>query len=381
MFQFETNYKNWIKVIAFFFSILFLSQNLFAKGGISDGGGNAVGKMLFDFYENASTEKIKVEKLRAWRETLGNLLATLGKEVPYVNGLSLHQQLVNASEKKYWLLDPKPLKQEGDCLNASMVQVQDQKIIACQTSRYVRISKTWFDSADEKNANGVMLHEMFLAFLMQIPGLEKDTRDEMVRDLNRFAFEGDYKEIQKILSQELNFKVLLAQQLAYVQFLDQNSHARKEQFCSSDKVELNFEEKQALEVSENFSLTPKIYSFLMNTSQRDSKIAEQNDFCFLMDVRNQRLKADLNLIPNYCREQIPSILFNLAKEMRILKTESGFISHSIESYVLECMTSAQLKDSSARGVLKNRFGEATQSMKIYLLQMPQLVDVLNASED
>lgn len=364
--------KLFFKILKVFFMLAFVSASQVSHaGGVSGGGGNAVGKVLFDFYENANTEKIPVAHLATWRESLGNMLLTLEKEFPSVNGVSLRQQLVNASEQKRWLLETKPLLQEGACLNASMLNISGQKVIACQTKRYVRISYDWFKSTDEKNANGVILHEMYLAYLMTLQEelkLDPDTRDEIVRDLNRASFDSDYADLKKILIKDLKRSVLDKNSFQALQYLNSNRSVRQEQYCQGLRIILNDDEKTAMQLLEPEKSVPEIYQKIEETQWRNPKSAEEDDYCLMPDVKAKRIKSELQMTPPACQEKLTAMAQTFIKEARI-ESDEGMNNLILRTESLSCWTQAQLEDHSVRTFSKKfPMNQSIRNMSIQILE-------------
>ena len=152
-------------------------------GGTAGGGGNAVGGTLLDFYENEGSTKVNVTDLAAYRNQLKPILQNLSSKLP-----TLKPFLEEATSKKIWLMETKPFNYNA-CVNTSMFVV-NQVIVACQDEFEVRISKSWFESADSKNQAGLIMHELLIYHVLKTA---KSAEDKMrlernARALNRIFF-------------------------------------------------------------------------------------------------------------------------------------------------------------------------------------------------
>ena len=156
----------------FIMTILLVGNVAFA--GNDGGGGNGVGNQLFDFYENAGTEVFNVQETSAYKKVLEPLFLDLDRKLP-----DLSAYLKEGLDHQ-WLLEPKKLNSEL-CTNTSLVSVKKQ-VIACQTDLEVRVSKTWFESADLNNQAGLIIHE-----LLRYQSLNKDNHltDQKINYLTR----------------------------------------------------------------------------------------------------------------------------------------------------------------------------------------------------
>lgn len=176
-----------------------LTLSAFA-GPISDGGGNAVGTELFDFYENTDANVVSIKEIISQNTTLSLNLSKLNVEYPGI----VDMLIKDGVKDKKWIFDKKEINFNSDCKNATLVFTAEQKAVACQNKFEVRISKNWTKSTNETNVAGLILHELYLGYIMkQEPTMDVKTRDYLVRMLNRATFESDYQTIQNLFMDEL----------------------------------------------------------------------------------------------------------------------------------------------------------------------------------
>lgn len=158
-----------------------------SEGGADAGGGNFHGTELFDDYENKGSEVISQAELRTLAEPY---LSGLRKNLP-----AMAVALERGLQLKKWYLESKPLKQDGNCRNQSVLSVQ-LEIRACQSSLAVRADKTFFTAHPEVRAP-LVIHELLVS--LQLYKGKARVSDEAVRELSRLlrAANPDYAEIQK----------------------------------------------------------------------------------------------------------------------------------------------------------------------------------------
>jgi hypothetical protein len=159
-----------------------------ASGGISDGGGNAVGAQLFDFYENEGSYVLKTKEVIRWNSELATLFLRANYFLPNFNGTKtgLGSQLLSSLKSKKWILETKPLTQRS-CINDSSIQNTDQQIVGCQNFYEIRISADWLlRQANSKNQAGLIFHEVLLAWVTSLNQNQSKAESEFkVRELNR----------------------------------------------------------------------------------------------------------------------------------------------------------------------------------------------------
>ncbi|QDK36117.1 hypothetical protein [Bdellovibrio sp. NC01] len=160
-------------------------------GGVSDGGGNAVGATLFDFYENEGSNEITIDQLLYLEPQANNILKFLNSEVPAVRNVDsggFGDLLKNAVKGKHIFLEAKAISSEA-CKNQSMVASDQQTVVACQSDSEIRFDLNWLKSTDAKNRSGLITHELILGWARGTAGnLDKKEMEEKVRELNRAVF-------------------------------------------------------------------------------------------------------------------------------------------------------------------------------------------------
>jgi len=165
-----------------------------AAGGVSDGGGNAVGLQLFDFYENEGTQKITIKELVALEPLTEVILSRLSKEIlaiKYKEYSPFGEMLKEYLQGKAIYLESKEIKSSG-CTNQSMVATQDQKTVGCQDDMEVRLYLPWLRTTDAQNRAGLIVHELLLGWARaEFSNLTKEEVEQRVRILNRMIFEGE----------------------------------------------------------------------------------------------------------------------------------------------------------------------------------------------
>jgi hypothetical protein len=158
--------------------IALLISQAFALGSSVRGGGNTVGSELFDDYENSGSTVMTPEQIESY---VAPYFADLEKKIPgFV--VSLRRTMKN----KRWYLEPKPLRQDGDCLNRSQLMVQ-LVVRACQSNLTVRIDQNFF-VATPAIQGPLVLHELLVSLQLEGPnGGRGGVTDEGVREISRLA--------------------------------------------------------------------------------------------------------------------------------------------------------------------------------------------------
>ncbi|MNK06185.1 hypothetical protein D3C87_240770 [compost metagenome] len=159
------------------------------RGGVSDGGGNAVGTTLFDFYENEGSQELSIVELLNSEPLAKEMILALDREIPAVGRLSSigfgSLLLVSVQGKKIFL-ENKEISSAG-CKNESMVAASQQMIVACQSDTEIRFNATWLSTTDARNRAGLIMHEMILGWARKQGGGKAKT-EAAVRRLNRLLF-------------------------------------------------------------------------------------------------------------------------------------------------------------------------------------------------
>lgn len=159
-------------------------------GGVSDGGGNAVGSQLFDFYENEGSFHFKPDQIVLWNSEVLKLIQKANKFIPRlsVSGRGLGEDILLSIKSKKWILESKEIT-GASCRNESLVQTLNQKIVGCQNMFEVRLSAHWLvQEADVKNQAGLILHEAILSWLRDLEKASDSSKENLefkVREVNR----------------------------------------------------------------------------------------------------------------------------------------------------------------------------------------------------
>ncbi len=202
-------------------------------GPISDGGGNAVGTELFDFYENKNVEIKSIKEIISENNTLSANLQKLGEQFPEL----LKSLIEDGVGDKKWIFDHKEINPSAECKNATLVLVEKQKPIACQNKFEIRISKNWTASTNEMNVAGLVMHEIYLGYIMnQAPTMDAKNRDYVVRMLNRATFQSDYTAIENLIGTELNKRLWTKKEVENLNLIKEHLKKYSSDYCAGKPV-------------------------------------------------------------------------------------------------------------------------------------------------
>lgn len=194
------------------------------NGPITDGGGNAVGGKLFDFYENEGTTRLEIksefldnEENRTLSDTLNEKFRALdARYAVQSTGQGLGRFLISkmASDEKKWMLEPKEIDNKS-CLNRSMVDEKTQKIVACQSANEIRISEEWFKThASPNDRAGLIAHETVLMVVQKSKPYtneaDKVISEQLVREITRQIFETKTDKEMISLFKQINVPIMTA---------------------------------------------------------------------------------------------------------------------------------------------------------------------------
>jgi hypothetical protein len=135
-------------------------QQMAELGGADASGGNFVGDELFDDYENKGVTRLKPSEIQ---NTIKPVSERLEKLVP-----GFAKKLAEASGGVEWILDPKPLRQEGSCQNQTSLSVQ-KVVRACQSKIAVRIDQEFYEKSDLIRTN-LNTHESLVYLALRSGG-------------------------------------------------------------------------------------------------------------------------------------------------------------------------------------------------------------------
>ncbi len=219
------------------------NNNLKVEGGISDGGGNAVGPTLFDFYENQGSLSLKPSQILNWNQETQNLIQKANSLLPKIGRYSkrgLGDELILSIQSKKWIIETKDITKDS-CKNESMIQVINQKIVGCQNFYEVRLSADWLvNIADEKNQSGLIIHEALLAWVRNLDkGTIKSDSEFKVREVNRLLHsdlksEDFVNEIKKLIPDEQYYH---ADENNFIRQLPIKSLEIRQNFCENKSKE------------------------------------------------------------------------------------------------------------------------------------------------
>lgn len=266
-------------------------------GGVSDGGGNAVGGTLFDFYENEGSVEITVKELIQIEPQVAIILQSLNKSVPLLaresEGLGDHLKRFISHRKIF--LEPKDINSHA-CLNQSMVSVGGQKAVACQSDEEVRFNLSWLVQTDSTNRAGLILHEMILAMARNknyTLNLDKNTLEQRVRALNRdiFASLNDKNiNLNRSLSELFHITSLNASTHQIAESLRPRALAALRQHCQGKPVnwERSFADikKDIWFYDEFTSIMPSFLSAMLKYGTTDL-----SDDCILLSIDSTPIRA------------------------------------------------------------------------------------------
>ncbi|MGZ3775865.1 MAG: hypothetical protein ACXVCY_18900 [Pseudobdellovibrionaceae bacterium] len=194
------------------------SRKLPSVGGSSDGGGNSVGRTLFDFYENQGTVELSVAELISLEPAIRKILITLNGAIPAVDTMSsggFGDILEKSLGTKKIYLESKKIN-SSDCVNQSMVSTEQQQVVACQSNIEVRFNIKWLETASIQNRAGLVLHEMLLAWARGLKKLDpKNVLEQKVRIVNREIFQGNLQSniLSDLLEKYFEIKVFTPEKI------------------------------------------------------------------------------------------------------------------------------------------------------------------------
>lgn len=166
-----------------------------AEGTSVRGGGNSVGKELFDDYEQSGVRELKPKEVLAivapiFKQVDKKLASTtknrwgLGYYSQYssLDGYGdFLEKLSQGLEGIKWYLDPKPLDQKNECQNQTVLSLK-KVVRACQSNLAVRIDRKFFEENKDFQAP-LILHELLVYFQLNL--YNSQITDEGVREASR----------------------------------------------------------------------------------------------------------------------------------------------------------------------------------------------------
>ena len=310
-----------------------LRQNLTPKsGGLSDGGGNAIGGVLFDHYENFGSFAMPAQHIVNWNQELHELILKANTLVPRMGEYTergLGDELVLAIRSKKWLLETKDLTGKS-CVNDSMIQAINQQVVGCQNFYEVRISADWLlNVADDKNQADLIAHEAILSWLRDSDKTSsKEDLEFKVRQIIRLLSEKLESEefVQQLQKLIPNGKFYTSEEGVFEQTIPQRQREIKNNFCLKNSAD---DHAQVLAMYRDYpksyntlqkafgpyltvmNLSKKVQSIKqagLDTTNDEQKLKEkQREFCGdrpqrLPDVSQLKFKPEL--LSKQCRESV-----------------------------------------------------------------------------
>lgn len=212
-------------------------------GGVSDGGGNAVGTTLFDFYENEGSLEISIEELLWLEPRMKDLLAYLNTNVPAIsrkNSGGFGEILKQSLSGKRIYLESKGISSTA-CLNQSMVSAPNQSVVACQSDKELRLNIEWLRSTNAHNRMGLLLHELILAWARGLEnGDNKAQLEQKVRELNRqiFASFETRRDVSHSIMEVFGVKAFNPSRYQFIQHLPNLVYQTTRSFCAHQKIDV-----------------------------------------------------------------------------------------------------------------------------------------------
>jgi|GEM_PF-6839490 len=353
--------------IAVFFSVTTQA------GGISDGGGNAVGGTVFDFYENEGSTEATHEQIINWNTETTHIVAKANALVPQVGEQSsrgLGDVLIQAIKSRKWILEPKPITKES-CKNDSIVATVNQKIVGCQNFYEARLSVTWLkeEARNAKNQAGLIIHEAILMWLRDTQTeLSKADLEYSAREINRLLFSDidSPSFVQQISGLVRKVVFYNQQESAFEKSLPLEALKIKINFCSNNSVD---DYTKVLALTAQY---PKSYNTI-NTAFKmylDSiRLQTLIDTKIKLSQDVSRDQSTLNAMKkDYCsesREELPDVS-QLKFNPKMLNNNCRERLDKTFDHYLKITTNEELKTSSQENRVKN-FGvlSLVQTTAIY----------------
>jgi hypothetical protein len=143
------------------------------QGGVTDGGGNVVDGMLYDFWVAEGTLEISFEDLLKWNSDLKKMLEFMQSFSPPASDLGHKgwvEELIASGSRQRWIFDMKPLR-NVDCWNLSPNISEYQEVMGCNSLAEVRIyAPAFFDLLGPQSPDlttfqsGFIMHELLLSW-------------------------------------------------------------------------------------------------------------------------------------------------------------------------------------------------------------------------
>ncbi|MDG0814907.1 hypothetical protein [Bdellovibrio svalbardensis] len=285
-------------------------------GGVSDGGGNAVGSTLFDFYENAGSLEITLEQLLNLEPKAKQMVELLNQQVPAVDHVEsggLGEILKNSLNGKKIYLESKPISSEA-CKNQSLVSTDQQIVAACQSDKELRLDVNWLQSASANNRAGLINHELILAWARKKSASDaKDVLEQKVRELNRECFvahsSGD--QMPDAVSRIFSVRAFSAKRFKIAAGLPARVKAATVAFCNNPTTDINsafqdvwnddFLTSEARIVPGNLQSMKEVSMAALLGEDKSIVAKSQADLCKYYNIDNTPIhEPRMDIIPDGC---------------------------------------------------------------------------------
>lgn len=302
-----------------------LTTEEYAKGGFSDGGGNAVDKLFFDFYENKGSFEIKVDEWIQLDPEFEDLLNKIDTAIPALrsfNGNSLSKQMIESVQSKKIFLESKKIESIG-CKNQSLVATNNQVIVGCQSDTTIRMNLTWLLETENKNRLGLFLHELILSWARKYKSqLSKTSLEEQVRIFVRTVFDLEAKNtIESELANQFfkifNVRAYSVKTLEATKLIKEKSKIAQKNICENTPIDLP--ELFQLDYQDQF-LSIEIPLFIRNilSENEDFKLDSKNpeylkhhkEYCedFYLDSRSALDPPKVEFLNETCIQHLDKVI-------------------------------------------------------------------------
>lgn len=347
------------------------SETAIKMGGVSDGGGNAVGDTLFDFYENIGSLEITVDQLLQLEPKAQKMIEWLNSQVPAINypkSGGLGDLLKKSLSSKKIYLESKEISSEA-CVNHSMLATDKQTIVACQSDSELRIVIKWMLNVNEINRAGLINHELILAWARRISTDSKEEVEQKVRELNRKCFSADGKESQLAMavSQIFNVKAYNKQRFHVANNLASRVKIALADFCENPMINITsqFEDvwddeflMNGLDVPSNLKAMKEVSEASRRGIDMDSAISKQHAICTNYYIDHTPIREpNLSVLPRECLNSLESAVEGTARYLTLAPTKTvnaDDIKYVLKSSLIKAKSTFLLCQSLRKNELENR---------------------------
>ncbi len=332
-------------------------ENASSLGGSSDGGGNAVGKTFFDFYENEGSIPITLDEFIALEPLAIKMIDFLNQQVPamgYLESGGFGTEIKEALAFKKIYIVTKEIRTKS-CLNKSMFSTDQQAIVACQSDRklHIDLDHEWLEM-DAVGRAGLINHELILAWARRNAKQQtKETMEEHVRELINISFaalsgSSPREPISNTVSRLFGVRTFSPKNYAIALSLKEKMKIALDGFCQkidydvtslfNDLWENEFLMTDKKLVPEFLIRMKKISESARSGIDRNSLVPDQEQLCwrYRLDktpVHQPKLKA----LPAVCLDRIASVANTT---VNVGKSRQFFSPVEVEYYRRETLSKA-----------------------------------------